>query len=79
MSMSMAERVCSRSSEYRDGDGRFQKSAFQDAVEGNGGVEVWNSNDGQSTISFAPTRHYEFRDGSKIKVTCSGAWVLDTY
>ena len=37
-----------------------------------GGIEVYNSNDGQSRgISFAPTRTFEFDDASSVTVTYS--------
>jgi len=37
-----------------------------------GGVEVYNSNDdgNNRTYSFAPTRTFEFDDGSSVQVTC---------
>ena len=41
-----------------------------------GGIEVANSNDGNSTISFAPTRTFEFDDASTVQVTYGGVWVL---
>ena len=34
-----------------------------------GGVEIYNSNDGNSSISFAPTRTFEFDDGTAVTVT----------
>ena len=34
-----------------------------------GGVEIYNSNDGNSTISFAPTRTFEFDDSSIAQIT----------
>ena len=38
-----------------------------------GGVETYNSNDGESrAISFAPTRDFEFDDGSAHK-SCTAA------
>ena len=33
-----------------------------------GGVETYNSNDGNSSISFAPTRTFEFDDGTAVTV-----------
>ena len=41
-----------------------------------GGVEVANSNDGNHTISFAPTRTFEFDDLSSVQVTYGGVWVI---
>ena len=42
-----------------------------------GGLETYNSNDGQSSgISFAPTRDYEFDDGSKVQITYGGVFVI---
>ena len=40
-----------------------------------GGIEIANSNDGQRTISFAPTREFKFDDGSSVQVTYSGVFV----
>ena len=40
-----------------------------------GGVEIYNSNDGQSRgISFAPTRTFEFDDSSSVTVTYGGVY-----
>ena len=41
-----------------------------------GGVEVYNSNDGSSTISFAPTRTFEFDDASSAQVSYGGVFVI---
>ena len=41
-----------------------------------GGIEVYNSNDGNSTISFAPTCNYEFDDGSKVQITYGGVFLI---
>ena len=41
-----------------------------------GGIEIANSNDGNSTISFAPTRDYEFDDGSSAYVSYGGVYVI---
>ena len=40
-----------------------------------GGAEVQNSNDGNRAVSFAPTRVFEFDDGSEACVTYSGVYV----
>ena len=42
-----------------------------------GGVEIYNSNDGNSTISFAPTRAFEFDDASTVQVMYGGVYVID--
>ena len=39
-----------------------------------GGVEVQNSNDGSRTISFAPSRTFEFDDLSTVYVTYGGVF-----
>ena len=41
-----------------------------------GGIEVYNSNDGNSSISFAPTRTFEFDDASSAQVTYGGVFVI---
>ena len=41
-----------------------------------GGIEIYNSNDGNSTISFAPTRTFEFDDLSSAQVTYGGVFVI---
>ncbi len=41
-----------------------------------GGIEVHNSNDGNRTISFAPTRTFEFDDSSSAQITYGGVWVI---
>ena len=40
-----------------------------------GGVETYNSNDGNHTISFAPTRAFDFDDGSSATITYSSVYV----
>ena len=42
-----------------------------------GGVETYNSNAGNRTISFAPTRTFEFDDKSSAQVTYGGVYVID--
>ena len=37
-----------------------------------GGVEVYNSNEGNSSWSFAPTRDFEFDDASSVQITYGG-------
>ena len=41
-----------------------------------GGVETYNSNDGNSTISFAPSRTFVFNDASSAQVTYGGVFVI---
>lgn len=44
-----------------------------------GGVEVFNSNDGNSSISFTPMRTFEFDDASRVQVTYGGVFVIVPY
>ena len=44
-----------------------------------GGIEVYNSNDGNSSWSFAPTRTFEFDDLSSVYIMYSGASVIVPY
>ena len=39
-----------------------------------GGIEIASSNDGNSTISFAPTRTFDFDDLSTAQVTYGGVF-----
>lgn len=41
-----------------------------------GGIETANSNDGNRTISFAPTREFMFDDASSVQVTYTGVFVV---
>ena len=41
-----------------------------------GGIEVYNSNDGNHKISFAPTRTFEFDDSSSAQITYGGVFVI---
>ena len=42
-----------------------------------GGVEIYNSNDGQSRgISFAPTRTFTFDDSSSAQISYGGVFVI---
>ena len=41
-----------------------------------GGVEIYNSNDGNHTISFTPTRTFEFDDSSSAQITYGGVFVI---
>ena len=40
-----------------------------------GGIETSNTNDGNSSWSFAPTRTFEFDDLSTAQVTYGGVWL----
>lgn len=40
-----------------------------------GGIEVFNSNDGNSSKSFAPTITFKFDDLSTAQVTYGGVWL----
>ena len=42
-----------------------------------GGVEVQNSNDGEGSKSFAPSRTFEFDDASSVYVSYGGVYVID--
>ncbi|WP_281785671.1 hypothetical protein [Uruburuella suis] len=44
-----------------------------------GGIEIANSNDGNSSWSFAPTRTFEFDDASSVYIMYSGAYVIKPY
>ena len=41
-----------------------------------GGIEIYNSNNGNSTISFAPTRTFEFDDASSAQICYGGVFVI---
>ena len=41
-----------------------------------GGIEVANSNDGNSSKSLAPTRTFEFDDTSKAQITYGGVFII---
>lgn len=47
-----------------------------DTAHALGGIETYNSNDGNSSWSFAPTRTFEFDDSSSVYITYSGAYVI---
>ena len=42
-----------------------------------GGVEVQNSNDGRRTMSYAPSRTFEFNDSSSIYIMAGGVYVIE--
>ena len=46
-----------------------------DAAQNLGGIEIYNSNDGNSSWSFAPTRIFEFDDSSSAYVTVGGVFL----
>ncbi len=41
-----------------------------------GGIEVANSNDGNSSKSLAPTRTFKFDDESKVQITYGGVFII---
>ena len=45
-----------------------------DAAHNLGGVEIYNSNDCNSSWSYAPTRTFEFDDSSTAQITYGGVW-----
>ena len=45
-----------------------------DAAHNLGGIEIYNSNDNNSSWSFAPTRTFEFDDSSTAYVTYGGVF-----
>ena len=45
-----------------------------DAAHKLGGIEIYNSNDYDSSWSFAPTRTFEFDDLSTVTITYSGVF-----
>ena len=50
-----------------------------DAAVTLGGIEVENSNDGEGSKSFAPSRTFEFDDSSSVYVTYGGVYVIEPY
>lgn len=40
-----------------------------------GGIETYNSNYGNSSWSFAPTREFTFDDASSVQITYGGVWL----
>ena len=69
----LAQQFAGRINEFRDADtGEFWKSSAQVEVEKIGAREFWNSNEGQYVMSFAPTRRYQFPDGSWLEINYSG-------
>ena len=43
-----------------------------------GGVEVYNSNDGNSSWSPVPTRTFEFDDETKAQIEYDGVFIIET-
>ena len=41
-----------------------------------GGIEVYNSNEGNRSYSFAPTRTFEFDDSSIAQITYGGVFEI---
>ena len=48
-----------------------------DVAQNLGGIEISNSNDGNSSWSFAPTRTFEFDDSSSAYVSYGGVYVIE--
>ena len=48
-----------------------------DAAVTLGGIEIYNSNDGNRTKSFAPTRDFEFDDSSIAHITYGGVYAVE--
>ena len=53
-------------------EGRYALAV--DAAQNLGGIETSNTNDGNSSISFAPSRTFEFDDSSSVYITYGGVW-----
>jgi len=53
---------------YKDGGYSYAVRA----CEMEGGHMIYNSNDNNSAISFAPTLKYQFKDGSVLRIDYSG-------
>ncbi len=47
-----------------------------DAAVTLGGIEVYNSNYGNISKSFAPTAEFEFDDSSSVQITYGGVFVI---
>ena len=43
-----------------------------------GGIEIYNSNDGNSSISFAPIRTFQFDDLSRAQIEYDGVFIIET-
>ena len=41
-----------------------------------GGIEVANSNDGNTSKSFAPTKTFQFDDASTVQITYGGVFII---
>ena len=48
-----------------------------DAAHKLGGIEIYNSNDNNSSWSFAPTRTFEFDDSSSVYIMYGGVYVIE--
>ena len=47
-----------------------------DTANALGGIEIYNSNNGNSSKSFAPTVTFEFDDSSSVQITYGGVFVI---
>ena len=43
-----------------------------------GGIEIYNSNDYNSSISFAPIRTFQFDDLSRAQIEYDGVFIIET-
>ena len=41
-----------------------------------GGIEIYNSNEGNRSISFAPTVEFEFDDASRAQITYGDVFII---
>ena len=74
--MNKAQQVCG-AYDAPWGEGQYSEACYSLAIEAAhdlGGVETYNSNDGNRTYSYAPSRTFEFYDGSVVTVTYSAAF-----
>ena len=74
--MNKAEQVCD-AYDAPWGEGQYSEACYSLAIAAAhdlGGVEVYNSNNANITYSFAPTRTFEFDDGTAVTVTYSSCF-----
>ena len=74
--MNKAQQVCD-AYDTPWGEGMGSDACYSFAIEAAhdlGGVELWNSNVGNRTYSFAPSRTFEFDDGTVVTVTYGSAF-----
>ena len=74
--MNKAEKVVQAYYEARWTKNYSSEGCYREAVDtalALGGIETYNSNDGNSSWSFAPSRTFEFDDASSVYITYSSA------